>query len=225
MVDRPRPRDVSTVISIVPIAICEKKPGLQPSEFRIPAVEKEGEMQLLVVERCIHAVYLDEARPRLVVPDPSDMVAESIVNDYKQSMHGYVEGVAEPGIAWVYGEFSNDDNGKRQLAAQHRAVIEEMVEKQMRWFATLVEFADDDWGRYRRHIFITPQQRIAAQRLGLERDWLLQQEINEAMNRCPFCFQMVDPRAIICSQCKGILDKDRYKKEFVSADEATKTTA
>src|SRR5215831_12218667 len=104
-------KDVSTVVSIFPANIEEVKPGLIPGYFKIPAVEKEGDFNLLTVERCVHAVYLDEARPRLIVPDPSDIVARSIVQDFKTSIHGYVTGIAEPGLSWVYGEYGSGEDG------------------------------------------------------------------------------------------------------------------
>lgn len=215
-IKRPVPRDVSTVVSILPFACTERKPGLRPSEFRFPAVA-DGDIFLLLVERCSHAVYLDEARPTLVVPDPSDQVAEAIVNDLKQSIHGFVQDVAEPGVSWVYGEFPNTPEGKSLFVAQHRALLIEMREKQLEWFTTIVRMADDDWGRYRRHSFITPTQRQAAIVLGLKKEWLLEQEIEEALSKCKFCFQMVHPDAIICAHCHGILDQQRYAREFKEA--------
>jgi len=207
---RPRVRDVSTVVSILPFSINESKPGLIPGEFKMDKV-KAGDFQLLVIERCQHAVYLDESRPRLIVPDPSDTVAASIVNDFKYSNHGFVSGVAEPGLSWVYGEFPNTPEGKALFKAQHAAVLLEMERLQMKWFETLVFAADDDWAKYRRHSLITPTQRYAAMSMGLtSKEWLIEQEIKEAQSRCKFCFTMVDPRAVVCAGCHGDLTKEKY---------------
>lgn len=214
-----RTRDVSTVISIVPIAIREPKPGLTPGEFKIPAV-KNGDMFLLTVERCSHPVYLDEARPVLVVPDPSADVANSIVNDYKTSMFGFVPGVAEPGLEWVEGEIPNTPEGKALFSAQYSSLLKDMVTKQHAWFEGLVAHAEDDWARFRQHHFITKLQRDAAMALGLTgKEWMLQEQVEAAMSRCKFCFQMVDPRAIICAHCRGVLDEKRYALEYKTPDE------
>lgn len=208
--ERARPRDVSTVVSILPYQLEERKPGLIPGVFRFPKVEK-GDFFLLSVERCVHPVYLDEARPRLIVPDPSDMVAMSIVNDHKASVHGYVPDVAEPGIAWVYGEWGNTEEGKKRFKAEQAALLTDMVRKQEAWFNTVIQLADDDWSRYHRHSFITPIQKHAALYFGLAKDWLIEQDIKEAMSRCKFCFQMIDPRATICAHCHGDQSKDQYQ--------------
>lgn len=217
MAERKRQRDVSTVVSILPLDICERKPGLIPGEFRLPAVKRAGDLELLVVERCIHAVYLDEARPRLIVPDPSDSVAASIVNDFKGAMHGhgYVPDLAEPGIDWVPGEYPNTPEGKQLFVSVNNALLKDMTEKQNRWFEALVNFADDDWMRYHRHSFITKIQRHAALSLGLtSKEWLTEQAVQEAASKCRWCFTMIHPEAVVCGSCGGVQDERRYA-EFI----------
>lgn len=210
-------KDVSTVVSILPFAVNEKKPGLQPGIFQMPAV-KDGAFELLIVERCNHPVYLDEARPRLNVPDPSDIVAQSIVSDLKVSLPGYNSGIAEPGIGWVPGEFTMDEKGQALFKATHSALLKDMQKLQRVWFESLVRTADDDWSRYHRHTFITSVQRHAAMVLGLKnKDWMLEQEIVAAMSKCKFCFSQVDPQAIICPTCHGVLNQVEYEKNFVKA--------
>jgi hypothetical protein len=207
--------DVSTVVSILPYEVKETKPGLIPPEFKMPPV-KNGDFELLIVERCHHAVYLDETRPRLVVPDPSDVVAESIVMDHKKAIAlGYIPGESEPGLDWVSGAFSNNAEGKALFKAQHSATLTQMERLQMRWFKELVRVADDDFAKYRLHKFITGLQRTAAAVLGItNREWLIETEIEEALSKCKYCFSAVHPEAIICHACHGILDDARYQKEF-----------
>lgn len=207
--------DVSTVVSILPVPINEKKPGLNPGQFDMrPANDKD--FQLLVIERCHHPVYIDETRPRLIVPDPSDIVAESIVTDYKVAMVGFQAGECEPGLGWVPGEYNNDENGKKAFAIEHSELLEDLHRLQLGWFRRLLEIADDDWSRYKQHKFITPLQRIAAEALGqTNREWLLSHRIEEAMSKCKFCFTQVHPLAIICHSCRGVLDPKRFKEEFM----------
>lgn len=211
----PRSNDISTVVSILPYPLWEKKPGLVPGEFRIPAA-KPGEFVLFNVERCQHAVYLDDTRPRLIVPDPSDLVARSIVFDHKTAMICYEAGIAEPGLAWVWGEFTNDKEGKKSFILAHQAVLEQVNELQMNWYHRLLLMADDDWARYKQHKMITNLQRTAAQVLGQDREWLLEQKIAEALSKCKFCFSMVHPEACICPTCHGIVDEARYRKEYLN---------
>jgi hypothetical protein len=210
--------DVSTVVSILPYSISERKPGLIPPEFKIDAV-KNGDFELLVVERCRHPVYLDDTRPRLLVPDPSDVVAESIVLDHKKSISlGYEPGVSEPGLDWVSGEFKNDEEGRKLFKIQHAAVLTQMERLQFNWYKALIRIADDDWNKYHMHKFITDLQRTAARTLNVTtKDWMLETQIEESMGRCKFCFTTIHPQAQICFNCHGDQTKDKYSNIVASA--------
>lgn len=212
-----RSNDVSTVISMLPYPIIETKPGLVPGTFHIPYTAP-GDFNLLIVERCTHSVYLDENRPRLIVPDPSDVVARSIVYDHKIAMICYEHEVAEPGIEYVTGEYVNDASGKASVKLANPALFKRMETLQLAWFERLLKMADDDWSQYRRHKLITDLQRTAATVLGqTNREWMLKDRIEEALSKCKFCFTQVHPMACICQSCHGILDMDRYKKEYLNS--------
>ena len=212
-----RSNDISTVISILPYPLHEQKPGLVPGIFVIPYTEP-GEFTLFNVERCQHSVYLDENRPRLIVPDPSDLVARSIVEDHKIAMICYEGGVAEPGLGWVWGEYLNDSDGKKAFTLAHAPLLQRMGELQIEWYKRLLAMADDDWARYKQHKFVTGLQRTAAMVLGqTNREWLLDHKIEEALSKCKMCFASVHPEACICPVCHGILDLERYKKEYLNA--------
>lgn len=214
---QPRSNDISTIVSLLPYPLVENKPGLVPPTFRIPYTNP-GDFTLVNVERCTHTVYLDENRPRLVVPDPSDVVANSIVEDHKRAMVCYEHGIAEPGLGWVWGEYLDTPDGKKGFVAVHSALLREITEKQIEWYKRLLAMADDDWSQYRRHKFITGLQRTAASVLGItDREWLLEHRIEEALMKCKLCFSQVHPEACICPVCHGILDMERYKKEYLGA--------
>ena len=216
---QPKYTDVSTVVSILPYPLLETKPGLIPERWKLGAAEP-GDFRLMPVQRCIHHVYIDDTRPRLTVPDPSDVVAQSIVIDHKTAMYGYVHGEAEPGIGWVQGEYVDDKNGKAAFLSQHSDLLDALQEMQKAWFKNLVRLADDDWARYKQHKFITDLERTAATMLGLtNREWLIDVKVEEALSVCKFCFARVHPAACICMSCKGVLDVERYKKEFLGVGE------
>src|SRR5262245_12453828 len=153
-----RVRDICTVVSLLPYPLCEEKPGLVPSTFKIPYTAP-GDFTLFNVERCTHDVYLDSNRPRLIVPDPSDLVAKSIAYYHKTAMVCYEAGIAEPGISWVLGEYLNDAPGKREFMAEHQEMMVELIALQTEWYKRLLQMADDDWATYRKHKFITGLQR------------------------------------------------------------------
>ena len=203
--------DVSTVVSILPIAITETKPGLIPGMFSFPAVE-ENDFFLLPITRCHHPVYLDESRPSLLVPDPSDEVANSIVEDYKQSSLLFESGVTEPGLAWVHNGYENIEIDKERFKIDHKDVLISIYSLQINWFEALVKIADDSWSEEHQHNHISDLSRLAAVRLGLkEKEWLVREQVEKAQSKCSFCFTIVHPEAIVCSSCHADLKSNVYR--------------
>lgn len=207
--------DTSTVISILPVGIDESKPGLIPSQYILPGVLNPREdVNVLVVARAKFPVYLDENRPSLIVPAPSDVVAESICQDYKLSVSQYEVGQSEPGLFWATGIYT-PETVKTKLTEE----LARARELQIEWFKRLVNAADDDWVKFRVRRAISPIQRLACNILKLEREWNVDSEVtsNLALKTCKFCFADVHPSAIVCSHCQGILDPVRYTTEFRKA--------
>lgn len=201
--------DNSTVISIVPFVIEEKKPGLYPGHFRIPAV-KDNDIEVLIVGGSVHHVYLDSDRGSLTIPTLSSEVARSIVEDYKGAQLGYAPGVAEPGIFWVQGEFD-----KKTALATHKNKIDHARVLQRQWFVTLVEVADDEWNKYHSHKMISDLQRYASKFLGMEREWNIQATA-DANTFCPACRAVLDRQALVCGNCRTIIKPEEYKKANLS---------
>lgn len=213
----PEFQDVSTVISMVPVAINENKPGLVPGAYHIPAVtDPMKNFNILHIARAKFAVYIDEARPALIVPEPSDRVAASICRDLKISWGHYVPDQSEPGLFWLQGLWT-----KKSLESGNDPSIEDMFERaralQMEWFKKLVDEADDYWNRHHARRMVSDLQRAAAKALGLKKDWDIVNAINTALSVCKFCRGEVHPDAIVCKHCEGILNMARYEKEFVKA--------
>lgn len=210
-------KDVSTLISIMPIGISESKPGLIPGEYKINGVKDPSrEVKTLLVARARFPVYIDENRPALIVPEPSDRVCEAICRDFKVGIMGYEPGRAEPGLTWVTGEFS-----PRMIEDQLATEMIHLRANQLMWFQNIVSLADDDWQKYHMRRMISSLQRLACSLLKLEREWNIEDEIGKqaetGMTPCKFCRQLIHFEAIVCPHCSGILNMERYKKEFVSA--------
>jgi len=213
--------DISTVVSILPVKIDESKPGLLPTQYIIPAVlDPRKDVNTLLVARARFPVYLDENRPALIVPAPSDVVADSICRDYKVSMSEYVPGVAEPGLFWLRGSLTVKD-----IETTHKDELSRARELQIAWFHKLVETADDDWGKYKMRRMVSSIQRQACNVLKLDREWNTEKEsnFNLSLKPCPFCRADVHPEAIICTHCRGIINMERYKTEYREAGVATLT--
>src|SRR5262245_66505990 len=85
MPERARFEDISTVCSILPVGIRETKPGLNIAEYAMPAVkDPKTELAVLIIARTSFPVYVDENRPALIIPEPSDRVAEAIRSEERR---------------------------------------------------------------------------------------------------------------------------------------------
>src|SRR5262245_27697157 len=101
--------DISTVISIMPIRLNEDKP-LRPSHYEIPPCsDVENGCETLMVMRRDFRVYIDDNRPALIIPEPSDVIAGAICRDFKVSATHFQPGIAEPGLFWVRGGYRNQE--------------------------------------------------------------------------------------------------------------------
>lgn len=207
------PRLACTVASYFPFVIREEKPGLIPGRFLIPASDTK-EPELLVLERSIHYVYLDETRGSLQVRDPADEVARSIVEDFNNAQLGISEG-CHPGLFWVPGAHTVESL-KKEFSSRITAV----KIAQMKWFTAICRIADDDWNKYHQHNVVSDFQRTAANLIGWkpeEHEWMNKRAIVENSSRCPACQTLVSPELVICTTCKCILKPEEYKKlQFAS---------
>lgn len=199
-------QDKCTVVSIVPFPIDEKKPGLYPGHFRIPAA-KADDFELLVVERSVHHVYVDHDRGSLTVPVPSDEVARSICQDYTRGQLLYVMGESEPGLFFVPGEYTS----KKAILEVIKEKLAAAREMQRNWFVKLVKLGDDEWNKYHNHKMISDLQRYAAKTLGLQREWNVEGQA-EATSFCPACKMVMPTGALICGSCRTIVNPEAYKK-------------
>ena len=133
-------RDIATVISMLPVRLEEKKPGLYPGTYIIPAVKERGKIECLIIKEGIHYVPQLE-HPAYRAMTPPGEIAKSIVIDYIEGQLGRDEN-AEPGLFWTYGEYSQDLAFIELKDEIHAANV-----KQRNWFVNLVRIADIEWSR------------------------------------------------------------------------------
>ena len=202
-----------TVISLVPVHICEEKPGLFPPRFVI----EESDCvipQVLHISSATHYVYLDEARGMLQVKDPSDVVAKAIVQDFCTSQIG-VDDDSGPALWWIDERLNADE-----VLTNQKNVIGEKKARQQRWFVNLVRMADDDWTRYHKHVVISDFQRKIATILGLDpeaHEWMAPLALQDGrVDLCPFCGSAIVKTAVICSSCHQVIN---YKRKMEIEEE------
>ena len=195
----------STVVSLVPFPISEEKPGLFPPRYHIPASDMKTP-SLLKVATARHFVYLDESRGTLGVPDPSDQVARSIVEDYIESQM-CIDDDAKPALFWI-----PDDLGVEEVSNKFKIEITKKLISQKRWFLNVAKLADNDWSRYHQHNVISSFQRKCADIIGWsprEHVWMEPMTTMES-SACPACGTPVVKGVVICPNCKLVLDKEKF---------------
>lgn len=200
--------DKCTLVSIVPFMISEFKPGIYPGRFVIPPCLNAKDPEILTIGTSVYFIPQfngDEELPAHVIKTAPKDIAKSVINDY---MSGQMDVNTDccPGFVWLPGELT-----KEEFLNKFALLHLEMKKKQNKWFGKLVERADNDWNRYKRHTVISDNQRFAARALGLNKDWLTT-EHHEIPVKCPACFTNCAPQAIVCANCRCILDKDKHSK-------------
>lgn len=196
-------RDIVTVVSIMPYDYYAYLPTVYPGTYTFPAV-KDGDLTFNYIRNARTDIYIDSDRGMIQRPILSDAVARSIVNDHLASSILRDQGVAEPGIFWLEGKKSKAEIFKTPE-------LEHAREKQKKWFIKLVEQADIDWNKTGNARAIGMVARHAARVLQITREWDIEQIVQNIHN-CPMCQTIVSPLAVICSNCKFILNKEVYER-------------
>ncbi|MHA2376731.1 MAG: hypothetical protein ACXAB9_11230 [Candidatus Thorarchaeota archaeon] len=211
-----------TLVSIMPWAIREKKPGLNPGEFMLPPGSVK-EPALFVIKKA-QIRMMDQDYRFYAMDIPLDKVAADVVNCYNQALVGFEHEVAVPGFFWVEGAYEDDEDMKAEgaqtalekLKKDHYKTILDAEKKMITWFQRLVRMADDDWAVLPQHQQISDIQRTAAKYVNVERPWL-STDVSES-KRCPACMSIVQSAAAVCFACKAILDITKYEKmKFATA--------
>lgn len=211
---QPNPLDKSTVVSIYPKAIYERKPTIQPGEFRIPAGTYDKPAILVVGSS---SWWRDtENDMALEIPHWSTQIANSIVDDYCSGLHCCNMGDAKPGLFHLPGELT-----VIEVKTNHKADLDRANEKQKNYFKALILEADISWARTNGNpIAISDEMRLAAQEMGAkDKPWIKDFTTYE-MTSCPMCGTLRNSAYPICHNCKSVLDPEKAKAlglKFVSS--------
>lgn len=189
----------STVLSICPFETIEIKP-IARGYFRIPAAEKD-DFVLLYIEESSYIQRMPATEHNIVIPVAAHHIAKSLVDDFVNTVIE-ADDNAGPGMMWFETKVT-----KIEVLTKHKEALDTLKEKQIRWFKNLCQKADDDWNQYRKIGLISGHQKYAARYLGHTAPWLVDYNTNDGMIDCPACFSKIDARAVICINCKAVLDK------------------
>jgi len=199
----------ATIVNTLPFAIAtDRKPGLIPGSFQIPAAVKGG-YSLTVIPDCVEVQSIPLREQALRTTLSGEVVAEAVVADYIVSCMGasntpnFDGSLALPGIFWLPGEVT-----AVALEKEHKARLITALNNTKAWFQRLIVLADDEWSKNHQRKFILDLQRVACNYLNLSREWNADTLIVNSSN-CPSCGTSVGA-VVVCPTCKFILDMDKF---------------
>ncbi len=202
------PLDNSTIVSIYDRQIIEYKHTLQPGQFIIERGTFE-KPSLTVVGPSSWWKDVDPTQPLIEIVTGSIQIAESVIRDYCSGLFGCNLGDSMPGLFFVPGKLDHKTLlGTPELMSQLKAA----QRRQDTWFRLLVKFGDSFWARSNGNpLTVMDDMRIAAQELGLDKEWAKEHIIRELV-RCVACGTLRNPAYPKCGHCLEIVDKDLAKK-------------
>lgn len=202
-------KDISTIVSIVPVEIREFKPGIFPGQFNIPACDNPDKPVFYPVSSSVTMFSVAGQKNPVPVETSSAIIASAICRDYNVSQIALGNDSA-PGLAFVEGKCD-----LTSLTAEHPEVLPALKASQRVWYINLCKMADNDWERYKNHKAISTLEKIACRALKLDRDWLLDEYSAETLSKCKACEQQISRTQVICHHCRCIQDIDRATKSGI----------
>lgn len=194
----------AVIVSFLPIEYAPQLPGMLPAFFYIPAAERDDFVVVPICD-CMSHIYIGDGRN---IPSMTSgvQVASAIARDYiVASMHTTPDGF--PGIKSIPGNHT-----KEKIQEMFGPELAELNETQKRWFQTLVKVADDIWtdpNARGKQQSISDLMRVAAKRLGLNREWITAIVTDNV--ECWACGFNIKSSALVCINCKTVLKKAEYE--------------
>lgn len=194
---------VCTIVNLVPKEINEHKPHLLPSTYNIPAAPKDG-FSVSYIGQSIHYIPdpFDEKRSYRQTTTPMEM-ARSLVDDWKYANIALGEN-AEPGLFWIEGRHTH-----KEVSLKFEGLLNRAKQLQLNWYKNLIAMADGDWKKNHNMLAVSDLQKMAAQALGYEAEWLIDTILPDLII-CPYCKAKIDPDSVKCYNCKEIVNQKKY---------------
>lgn len=214
------PLDKSTIVSIFPKEIDEKKPTISPGRFIIPPGTYE-KPSVLVVGPSSWWRDIDEDQPLLEIPVSSIQIADSVVKDYCNGYLACDMDTSMPGLFYVNGELD-----VAAIRKQYPHEIEKANARQKTWYSVLIKLADSLWARSNGNpLAISDDMRLAAKELNLKtKDWMKDFQMID-MVRCKACGNLKNPQFPVCASCHFPDPEHPLTKEIMAARAALDKTS
>lgn len=207
---RKNPLDKSTIFSIYPKPLVSVNPTIFPGTYTIPAGTYD-KPSVTVIEPASWFKTDHERMEEMEVIDGSIILAESIIKDYVEGLHAYGP-ERKPGFFFIEGAYTLEEARKKpELNFKER--IDRAKLYQENWYRELVKLADIGWARTNGNpLSISNDARMAAEILNLkEKPWMQDFKMMELI-ACPACGFLRNNLFPVCSNCRTILDPEKYAK-------------
>ena len=192
------PMDRTTIVSVYPREIDEKKVTLSPNRWVIPPGSPKTP-SITIIGPASWWREIDEDQPLLEIPVSSILIAESVIKDWMNGLVGCDMADAMPGLFYVPGEFTLEE-----IQAKYAKTIATYVAKQENWYNALIRLGDGLWSRGRGNpVVITDDMRLAAREMGVTKDWMESFKA-QGMIRCKACGALKNPDYPVCQTCRAI---------------------
>ena len=201
------PLDTSTIVSILPKQISEKKVTIQPGVFELTpgTFDKPA---ILVVGPSSWWREIDENQPLLEIPVSSVQIADAVVKDYCNGLLACNMSDQMPGLFYIPGSYSAD-----LVKKEHMPLLLMAQATQRKWFMELIRIADIMWSRSNGNpLSISDDARLACREMNISnKPWLSDLQSMELI-RCIACGSLRNPQYPICQACHAIVDKKRAEE-------------
>ena len=201
------PMDKSTVVSILPKHIIEKKLTIQPGLFELMPGSFEKPFCLNIGPSSWWR-EIDENQSLLEIPVSSIQVADSIVKDYMNGLLACNMGDQAPGLFYIPGTFNSEE-----IKKSHMGLLMKAQHNQKKWFMELIKLADILWSRSNGNpLSISDDARLACKEMNIQnKPWMGDIQAAELV-RCIACGNLRNPAFPICGTCKAIVDKKKAEE-------------
>lgn len=200
------PMDKSTIVSIYPKEITERKYTIEPGLFHLE-VGTFDQPAILNVGPSSWWKEMEEGQPLLEIPINSVTIAQSVVRDWANGLLACNMGDCMPGIFFLPGSFNQTEIKQKK--------VKELIEardKQKNWYQVLVKLGDTLWARSNGNpLAISDDMRLAARELNLNNKEWTKDTVAVDLIRCIACGTLVQSFVIVCPNCKVILNEEQAK--------------
>lgn len=201
----PNPMDKSTIVSLFPKEINERKPTIEPGVFKIKGAKK-GDFEVLTVGTSSWWRDITPEEPLLELTNSSIQVADSIVRDFINGLFMCDMGENVPGLFYVQGELT-----KSQVIANHKDKLDLYKKRQENWFAELIKAADILWARTNGNpLAISDDMKMAAEYFEMKQKGWMANIVSYELINCKFCGTLMKPGFAVCSTCHHVVDEKLY---------------